>query len=325
MSNKNQTLFSFFRPAFKQSDEPDTPLQKVRDYVDESKFLTNWLVVERDGWRLIATSEKHDWCSMWKSLGCLNSNQHEKLGKGNRIYLKQFQRSCYRPACKECYPKWIARQANVSTLRIEKFQEKSNREPIHLLLNVNSNQYWLSHKELKKRVKKILEIIEFDGGAIIFHPFKFEKSTRTWYYAPHFHIVGFGYRSLIFKGYGKFGWLVKDLGIRKSVFQTFCYLLSHCGIKKKVHTVSWLGKLSYSKLKVEKEPNIRKCPLCGGEFVEIYYDGFDPPVPPDKFYEGVVDSSGWYPVITIEYSEPKYAYVPTRDLDELLKGLAEAN
>ena len=64
MSNKNQTLFSFFRPAFKQSDEPDTPLQKVRDYVDESKFLTNWLVVERDGWRLIATSEKHDWCSM---------------------------------------------------------------------------------------------------------------------------------------------------------------------------------------------------------------------------------------------------------------------
>lgn len=67
---------------------------------------------------------------MWQSLGCLNSKQHKKLGKGNRIYLKQFQRSCYRPACKECYPKCIARQANVATQRIKKFKEGTSREPI---------------------------------------------------------------------------------------------------------------------------------------------------------------------------------------------------
>jgi len=79
---------------------------------------------------------------------------------------------------------------------------------------------------------------------------------------------------LIFKGYGKFGWLVKDMDERRSVFQTFCYLLSHCGIKKKVHTVSWLDGLSYSKLKVEKEPKITCCPVCGDDFVPIYMMGY---------------------------------------------------
>jgi len=320
-----QSIIPFLRSASKQSNEEEHPLQKVRDYVDESKFLTNWLTVEHNGWKLIATSEKHDWCGIWQSIGCLNSKQHKKLGKGNRIYLKQFQRSCYRPACKECYPKWITRQANVATQRIKKFQEGTNRKPIHLLLSVNPNQYKLPHKELKKRVKKILDTIEFDGGAVIFHPFKFKKNTRMLHYAPHFHIVGFGRRTLIFKGYGKFGWYVKDMGERRSVFQTFCYLLSHCGIKNKVHTVTWMGNLSYSKLKVGKEPKITCCPVCGGDFVPIYYDGIST-VPPDKNYEGLVDDDGgWYPVKTMEYSEPEYDYAPTRDLNETLKGLLLAN
>jgi len=325
MSSKQQSLFPFFRPAFEQSNNERSPLQKVRDFVDESKFLTNWLEVEHDGWKLIATSERHDWCGLWKTIGCINSDLHYKLGKGYRNYVKQFQRSCYRPACKECYPKWIARQANVATRRIEEFKKNNMRQPIHLLLSVNPNQYRLPHKELKKRVKNILKIIEFDGGAIIFHPFKFRNNE--WYYAPHFHIVGFGWRIKIFKGYGKFGWLVKDFGIRDSVFQTFCYLLSHCGIKKKVHTVSWLGNLSYSKLKVPKEPRITCCPICGGEFMPIYYDGIHPVVPPDKNYEGLVDDDGrWHLVETYyEHYPTDFDYAPYRDLNELLKGLALAN
>ena len=48
-------------------------------------------------------------------------------------------------------------------------------------------------------------------------------------------------------------------------------------------------------------------------------------IPPDKHYEGAVEGEGWYSVITEEYAEPKYDYAPTRDLDELLKGLTEAN
>lgn len=77
---------------------------------------------------------------------------------------------------------------------------------------------------------------------------------------------------------------------------------------------------------VEKEPRITKCPLCNGEFVEIYYEEpFYPVIPPDKHFEGVVDADGWNPVFTVEYAESEYGYAPTRELDELLKGLATAN
>ncbi len=318
---QNHSLIEYLVPASKQSS-----LQRVRASVDEHKFLTNWETVEHDGWRLIATQEQHDWCGIWQTLGCLEHEKHFQLGKGRRNYIKQYQRSCYRPSCRECYPKWIVRQANVGTQRIDKFKEQSNRQPIHLLLSVNRNQYHLSHKELKKKVKQILDIIGFSGGAVVFHPFRFNKTSRQWYYAPHFHIVGFGWRSLISKGYGKFGWFVKDLNIRESVFQTFCYLLSHCGIKKGVHTVSWIGSLSYSKLKVEKEPKITCCPVCGADFLPVYYNGVHPVVPPDKHFEGLVDDDGeWYPVQTMEYTIPRFDYAPTRELNYILQELTVSN
>jgi len=42
MSSKQQSLFQFFRPAYEQSNNEGSPLQKVRDYVDE--FLKQWFV-----------------------------------------------------------------------------------------------------------------------------------------------------------------------------------------------------------------------------------------------------------------------------------------
>lgn len=39
-------------------------LQKVRESVDEHKFLSNWETVEHDGWKLITTQDKHYWCEI---------------------------------------------------------------------------------------------------------------------------------------------------------------------------------------------------------------------------------------------------------------------
>lgn len=319
MTAKNHSLLEFLSPVSKQSN---SKLQKTREYVEDYQFLTNWHRIEHDGWILPATKEKHYWCGNWQTFGCLNKEAHQNLGKGNRIYIKQFQRSCYRASCEQCYLNWIARQANASTTRINQYGK--SRKPVHLLLSVNSYQYYLTDKELRQRVRKILEIIGFEGGAIIFHPFRFNKKIRCWYYSPHFHVIGFVNRHQICRGYGKFGWYVKDLGWRDSVFQSFCYLLSHCGIKKGVHSVSWIGRLSYSKLKVEKEPKITKCPVCGGDFEEVYYEElFHPVVPPDKPYEGLVESDGWYPVETLVFEKDcRFDYAPTIDLNETLKGLA---
>lgn len=320
---KNESLFKFMRPAFEQSN---STLQNTREFVSESKFLTNWLNVEHEGWKLPATTEPHDWCGLWKTIGCNRVDLHQKLGKGRLTYVKQFRRSCYRAKCKSCFTNWIARQANVSTERVETFEKKSEQKPIHLILAVPVEQRSTPVKILRQRMSHILKLGKIHGTSVIFHPFKFNKKERRWYSAPHFHLVGFGKSSDIANAFGRYGWYVKEAGERESVFQTFCYLLSHCGVKKGYQTVTWFGSLSYSKLPVVKEPRITKCPLCNGEFEEIYYEEpIHPIIPPDKHFEGAVDGEGWYSVFTVEYEEPKYEYAPTIDLDELLKGLIESN
>jgi len=249
-------------------------------------------------------------------------DKHEEMGKGRRTYVKQFRRSCYRAKCKSCFTNWIARQSNVSTRRIEDYIKNSKQKPIHLILAVPTSQRDLPVKLLRQRMSHILKLGKVHGASVMFHPFRFNKTNHRWYSSPHFHLVGFGKSSDIKNAFGRYGWYVKEAGERESVFQTFCYLLSHCGIKKGYQTVTWFGNLSYSKLHVEKESRITKCPLCNGEFEEIYYEEpIHPVIPSDKHFEGAVDEEGWYPVIIVEYKEPRYEYAPTRDLDELLKGL----
>src|SRR3989304_9801262 len=291
-----QTLTQYQLPASKQS--------KVEQYIEEHKFLTNWVNVEHDGWRLPATSEPHYWCGIWISEGCLNREGHEKLGKGRRVYLKQYQRSCYRGSCRTCYRKWIARKANKATRRIEAYENLSKQKPIHVLLSVPVNQQELPFELLKKRRNEIIQRIGLKGTLVIFHPFRFNNKTRKFYYSPHFHLVGFGNIRRITEAFSKYGWFIKYLGVRESVFQTISYLLSHCGIKKHSHAVTWLGRLSYSKLRIEKEPPLTPCPVCGQKFVVIYNDGIHPVVPPDKMYEGLVDGEDWHVVKTENYSTP---------------------
>ncbi len=320
--SQNQTLIPFFCSTSKQSN---FPLHNVAAFVKEYQFLTNWNSVEHDGWILPSTKEPHDWCGLWRTVGCLNTEQHEKLGKGRRIYVKQYQRSCYRAVCKTCYLKWMARQSNKATRRIEKYSELSNKKPIHVILCVPPSQHSLPVKLLRKRMNQILKISKMDGGAVVFHPFRFRQNIRRWYYSPHFHLVGFGNKQKIASAFGKYGWFIKICDERESVFQTFCYVLSHCGIKKQNHTLTWFGGLSYSKLKIENEPNLGKCPVCGRKFIEIYHDGVHPVVPPDKLYEGLVDSGDWYEVETIPKSEwtrvERYEYALEKELYNANKGI----
>lgn len=328
----NETLTPYIIPASKQSsfEHIITPLHNVRFYVEKQKFSTNWDIVEHNGFRFPAIAEPHCDCGMWKTKGCLEHELHNKLGYGDKIWLVQYQRSCYRPICQICYLKWIARQANRATRRIEKYQKKTKWQPIHIFLSAPLRDFDLSHKELRKKVYQILKEMKFIGGAVIFHPFRLDKATKTrWNYSPHFHIVGYGYIA----GWHdeikrKYGWELGYRGKRESVFQTFCYLLSHCGVKKGFHTVTWFGDLSYGKLKILKEVKLHdQCPYCLKKLVEIYHEDVDPGVPPWQYYEGPFDPEGWHPVHTMPElkSELSYDYAPTRDLNETLKGLAEAN
>ena len=124
----------------------------------------------------------------------------------------------------------------------------------------------------------------------------------------------------------KRNWIALYKGVRKSVFHTFHYLLSHCGINKKNHTVIWFGSLSYGKVK-HKEPKKKSgCPACGQKLVPIYYDGIHPVVPPEQYFDGFVDSEDWYEVKTLpdsdNKSEYKFEYDPRKETNEILGSLA---
>jgi len=208
-----QTLTQYFDPASKQS--------KLEQYIEEHQFLTNWVNVEHDGWRLPATQEPHYWCGIWKSVGCLNSKSHEKFGYGRRVYVKQFQRSCYRGSCKQCYRKWIARESNKATRRIETYSKLSKEKPIHVLLSVPSSQHYQPVKLLRKKMNEIFKKIKMTGAMVIFHPFKFHHRTREFYYAPHFHLVGFSRVFSISEAFSKYGWLIE---LKEVLFQLLiCY------------------------------------------------------------------------------------------------------
>ncbi len=320
---QNQSLIPFFSPASKQSD---LPLHNVASFVDEYKFLTNWYTIEYDGWTLPSIKEPHDWCGLWKTVGCLNEDAHKKLGKGRIIYVKQFQRSCYRAVCKICYLKWIARQSKKATRRIEKFSELSFKTSFHLILCVPSSQRNLPIKLLRKRMVQITKIAKMNGAAVVFHPFRFDRKVRRWYYFPHFHLIGFGDKRKLPMAYGKFGWFVKYSEERRSVFQTFCYLLSHCGVKKGSHSLTWIGSLSYSKLKLEKESDSTICPLCNDKLVPIYHEGEHSGIPPDEVFEGFVDSVDWYEVKTVPKSEwtkvERYEYAVEKELYNANSGIS---
>lgn len=310
----NEKLYKYFSPAFKQSE----------DFYWTFQFNTNWDTIQYDGFRLPATEDAHDWCGLWQTKGCLNEKEHRRLGFKNKIFVKQYQRSCFRAVCKVCFKKWMGRQSNKATRRIEKFENNSENKPKHIILSVPHWEYNLSVKELRKKSYSILKDLGCIGGTFIFHPFRFDKTQRRWYYSPHFHIVGF-LRIRISKICKINGWIIKDVGFRKSIFQTFYYLLSHSGVRRGYHTLIWFGDLSYSKLKLEKEPDSTICPLCSQKLVPIYHEGEHSGIPPDEIFEGFVNSGEWYEVKTIPSSEwthlERYEYSLNLALADANKGI----
>jgi len=95
------------------------------------------------------------------------------------------------------------------------------------------------------------------------------------------------------------------LGLRDSVFATFYYQLSHAGVKKGYHTLTWFGDLSYSKLKVEAEPNPDVCPLCFGKLRPVYQYGlFGCVPPPETAIEMFLDPEGWHIVEATPFVKP---------------------
>lgn len=296
--------------------------------IDDYRLFTNWDIVEHNDWNLPGTKEERSYCASWKTRGCTHIENHNHPDYQGKAYVKHYKWYCKRRCCKICFEKWIAREANAATKRIEEFARKTGRTPIHMVLSISNWDSEKDFKEMKKKARKILDQIGIVGGDLIFHPFRFNKKLRCWYYSPHFHCVCFGNipTGKITTSYYENGWIIKYLGPRKSVFSTMYYLLAHCGVKKGVSSVTWFGELSYGKVKKEKEPNRNVCPLCGRKLVDLHYEGIDPPFIIGQEFEGYVSTEGWHEVKkSTETEETGFEYSPIFSTNEILRSLSQSN
>jgi len=146
------------------------------------------------------------------------------------------------------------------------------------------------------------------GGVSMFHAYRLKNDGKTWFYSPHFHMIGYGWVINTKKISSNDGWVIKNKGVRKNsteVYSTVAYQLSHTAIAKGVHSVNWFGELSYRskyalELKREKqESDADKCPYCSQYLVWVIVGGTDRP-PPDEEWCGLFEPYNIEPVETIE-------------------------
>lgn len=191
---------------------------------------------------------------------------------------------------------------------LENLIQISKKKVIHVVLSPGDGEISekavdraKSYMKARERAYQIAKKSGIHGGAIIFHPYRLKcskcglsipdynkecpqchKREFKWFWSPHFHLVGFGWVQNTKEGYLEHGWVVKNLGVRRSVFWTFQYLLSHAGVSI-FHTTTWFGSLAYNVLRhvAELGAVMEICPLCRRPLMPLTWIGLGPgpPIP----------------------------------------------
>ncbi len=208
-----------------------------------------------------------------------------------KVFVRRYQRTCLRAECPTCYESWAGKEAGKIEHRLE--NSPKLRRPIHLVVSPSEKDVSMLHFEaLRRKSYVISKSSGFLGGSCIIHPFRENELTKTWYFSPHFHMIGFGWIEGTKEGYESHGWVVKNAGVRKTVSGTALYQLSHAGVHAKYHTVTWFGSMSYNKLSVPKQvPGKETCPICGEEIRQLWYMGSA--VLPEQAGDYWLDPEGW--------------------------------
>jgi len=254
-------------------------------------------VTKKIVWRLPNTLPKRESCNTFKYLIC--PNRHE-----GGTWMQSVRLSCFRSVCEACgLTKWLPREANRATQRIEKYfelPEHRNRKPIHVIVSPSWDDKFLSYDVLKKRLRGLLERAGVRGGVVFFHhagsPNK--SNGHQWVVRPHFHVICNGWIKDPRKIVGRNGWVIKNKGIRKSLFSTVFYLLSHTSVcDQRVSSVSWFGTMGYraknaSSLKDVDETPGYSCPYCTTKLAPAKFIATGRP-PPLFEGSGFVDSKDW--------------------------------
>ncbi|GAG87921.1 unnamed protein product, partial [marine sediment metagenome] len=264
---------------YAKSEQLDPPFLLAEYSPFGFKFLTvdHW---HTDNWYFPGHGgSKYKTCGTYFYWGCLNQIAHP-----GQAQVDKKKHNCGRATCPVCSDTWLVVTTNKISHRIEESVKVlkswgwTRTRPIHVTVNPP-----ISVQEILKKVKKYNKIRRyaqhlakkagFRGGSIIYHPYRercadcggkilFKKNKCAdcagtdivWYWSPHFHLFGFGWITNTKKISEKYGWVIKNHGVRDSIGGTAFYQLTHCGIHDGKHAVTWFGILHYSKMKIDPPP-----------------------------------------------------------------------
>ena len=271
-------------------------------------------------------------CGKWKWRGCLEWRSHGKFkivegqrtlvgnsanvvgdGAHGQDIVEKYELICGDLGCPVCYEKVCSRKAAIIENRVTQFKWSNRKRTryYHWAVSVPKELYDLDYKQLRKIARDVAKMSGIQGGCVIFHHlrryneedqkedlaagYSWQTSPASWYYSPHFHVIGVGFTSakaikkMVEKTKKKYGapWVVVNLGERKSVYSTAMYQLSHAYVPEKGHAVTWFGVMSYNNQAMkDKEtgkiirpsfrpkplaPQKHECPECGAEFQNLKF------------------------------------------------------
>lgn len=239
-------------------------------------------------------------CGRWMWRGCLEYERHGKKMVSGQLRLtggmakaqdvvEKYELSCGQLSCPICYEKACGKLAVRVHYRMSQFKRGwGSTKYYHWAVSVPLNLYYRDWRELRTLAYKISKMAGIQGGSVIYHHlrsyneedleedleagFNWIKAPASWYYSPHFHVLGVGFTSKnkVEHTYKKTGWIVKNLGERESLKATAQYQLSHAYIPLRGHALTWFGCMSYNKLKVGPLPlQEHNCPECGSKFRKL--------------------------------------------------------
>ena len=236
---------------------------------------------------------------------CKNVEGHRGLSVGGvdatgKVVVRHKHMWCHKATCPVCFNRgWSVRGAQSITGRLEEGVRRGYGKVEHVSVSVPPEDYGLPEKVLRKKARLALLDRGVNGGCMIFHGYRMNRSRGVLVWRPHYHALGFieggfdrcrdcghvredcascdGFKGREVRGYEKDRYIVKVFKERKTVFGTAWYQLNHSTVRvsafSRFHCVTWFGVCAnrkYGSAKVESED---VCPACGDEMVRCAYVG----------------------------------------------------
>lgn len=234
------------------------------------------------------------------STGC---NEDLLLYCGDCGHHYEVKSKCMKKSCPNCWRSWAASTARKSSLRlwagVKKVMKGKGKPQKHYRILHATVSHRIKGLEsialFRKKTIKLLKAKGISGGWLTFHPIR-KGVEDAWLPdgTVHFHCIGLapgnveggGTKDCVFK-------VIEDAkrrdyrGFKRIREITSCmfYLLTHCGVVEKSHSITWFGCLSYNMLPnrtleefspemwewINTKP-VQICPECGSDQVFPLFD-----------------------------------------------------